>query len=184
MELFPFDDDYVNRLRARDPRTEQHFVSYLRPLLVIKLRRRLPTHADVDDVIQTVFTAVYAALEKDHGPRDGRKLGAWVHGIAANVLSEWYRGNRHVSESLDEAKHDLAGDDDVEASFATRETVERVRRVVESMPRRDADLIRAVFLEERPKDEVCRAFGVDREYLRVLLHRARKRFRDEYGGCG
>jgi RNA polymerase sigma-70 factor (ECF subfamily) len=37
-----------------------------------------------------------------------------------------------------------------------------------------------VFLEERNKDEVCRDFGVDREYLRVLLHRAKQAFKSLY----
>jgi len=35
-------------------------------------------------------------------------------------------------------------------------------------------------LEERDKDEVCRDYGVDREYLRVLLHRAKKSFKSMY----
>jgi RNA polymerase sigma-70 factor (ECF subfamily) len=37
-----------------------------------------------------------------------------------------------------------------------------------------------VFLEERDKDEVCRDFGVDRNYLRVLLHRAKQTFKYHY----
>ena len=42
------------------------------------------------------------------------------------------------------------------------------------------DLLKAVFLEERDRDEVCREFGVDREYLRVLLFRAKQEFKTEY----
>jgi hypothetical protein len=34
-----------------------------------------------------------------------------------------------------------------------------------------------IFFEERDKGEVCEAYGVDREYLRVLLHRAVGRVR-------
>jgi RNA polymerase sigma-70 factor, ECF subfamily len=40
--------------------------------------------------------------------------------------------------------------------------------------------LREVFLEERDKDEVCRDYGVDREYLRVLLHRAKQSFKAGY----
>jgi hypothetical protein len=32
-------------------------------------------------------------------------------------------------------------------------------------------------LDERERDSVCREFGVSRGYLRVLLHRAKQRFR-------
>jgi RNA polymerase sigma-70 factor (ECF subfamily) len=48
------------------------------------------------------------------------------------------------------------------------------------MPPRDRDLLKAVFLDEKERDEVCREFGVDREYLRVLLFRAKQEFKTEY----
>jgi RNA polymerase sigma-70 factor (ECF subfamily) len=32
-------------------------------------------------------------------------------------------------------------------------------------------------MEEKDKDDVCREMGVNREYLRVLLHRAKQTFR-------
>jgi len=35
-------------------------------------------------------------------------------------------------------------------------------------------------LEEKEKDAVCREFGVDRDYLRVLLHRAKDKFKGLY----
>jgi RNA polymerase sigma-70 factor (ECF subfamily) len=41
-------------------------------------------------------------------------------------------------------------------------------------------LLKAVFLDERDRDEVCAEFGVDRDYLRVMLHRAKQEFKAEY----
>ena len=55
-----------------------------------------------------------------------------------------------------------------------------VREILEKLSERDRRLLREVFLEERDKDEVCREFGVDREYLRVLLHRAKQSFKSLY----
>jgi len=40
--------------------------------------------------------------------------------------------------------------------------------------------LREVFLEERDKDAICQDFGVDRDYLRVLLHRAKQAFKAVY----
>ena len=34
-----------------------------------------------------------------------------------------------------------------------------------------------LFVEERDKDDICRSLQIDRGYLRVLLHRAKQRFR-------
>jgi len=42
------------------------------------------------------------------------------------------------------------------------------------MPKKDRELLRAIFLEEKKKTRCARSLGVDREYLRVLVHRAKE----------
>jgi len=59
----------------------------------------------------------------------------------------------------------------------TEQRKTQVRSVLDDLAAKDRLLLEAVFLEERDKDDVCRDFQVDREYLRVLLFRARQRFR-------
>jgi len=54
------------------------------------------------------------------------------------------------------------------------------REILLDLPQRDRSLLKAVFLDERDRDEVCREFAVDRDYLRVLLHRAKQEFKTEY----
>lgn len=61
--------------------------------------------------------------------------------------------------------------------MVTQEYKDVVERALEELPGKDRELLRQVFLHERDKDEVCRDLQVDREYLRVLLHRAKGRFR-------
>jgi DNA-directed RNA polymerase specialized sigma24 family protein len=60
------------------------------------------------------------------------------------------------------------------------ETRARTMRVLASLPARDTEILRAVFIEAEDKDSVASRFGVDREYLRILLHRAIIKFRDAY----
>jgi DNA-directed RNA polymerase specialized sigma24 family protein len=61
-------------------------------------------------------------------------------------------------------------------TYPSSMNVERVKEVLKSLGDRDTALLRAMFVDERSKDEVCREFDVDQDYLRVLLHRARERF--------
>ena len=56
----------------------------------------------------------------------------------------------------------------------------RSRKVLDRLPEKDRRLLHDVFLEEKSKDEICREFGVDRDYLRVLLHRAKQSFKAYY----
>ena len=55
-----------------------------------------------------------------------------------------------------------------------------VYEVLEQLPAKDRQLLRAIFLEEKEKDVVCREMGVDREYLRVLVYRAKDKFKALY----
>ena len=55
-----------------------------------------------------------------------------------------------------------------------------MREALADLPQKEKDLLRWVFFEGRDKDEVCRELNIDRNYLRVLLHRAKNRFRDRY----
>jgi RNA polymerase sigma-70 factor (ECF subfamily) len=64
--------------------------------------------------------------------------------------------------------------------LVTKETAENVRRVLGEMPERDRRILRSLFFEEKDKNEICQDFGVRRDYLRVLVLRAKGRFRDLY----
>jgi len=64
------------------------------------------------------------------------------------------------------------------------ETKLQVRRVLAKLPAKDQKILRAVFFEQRDKNEVCMELGVSREYLRVLLHRAKQQFVAEYKQLG
>jgi RNA polymerase sigma-70 factor (ECF subfamily) len=53
-----------------------------------------------------------------------------------------------------------------------------VRKVLADLPEKDRALLRMVFLEEGDRSAISRHFQVDNDYLRVLLHRAKERFRE------
>ncbi|MGZ5473264.1 MAG: RNA polymerase sigma factor [Thermoanaerobaculia bacterium] len=175
MELFVFGDDYVRRLREGDRETEAHFHAYFRELLLLKLRRRLRTLEAIDEVRQEVFTRCIAHLEQLN---DARKLGAFVNSICNRVLMEYYRAEGRT-ESLEE-QSDIADTSSMDAAFDSARNTARVRRVLETLPQRDAEILRAVFLEEAEKEEICRRFGIERDYLRVLVHRAKEKFKAHY----
>jgi RNA polymerase sigma-70 factor, ECF subfamily len=180
VDLFAFDKAYVERLREGDPQTEQHFVAYFNQLLRIKLRARMLPPETVDDLRQETFIRVISALRHEGGIRQPERFGAYVNSTCNNVLLEFYRSSSRNSP-LDETHTEIADKVlDLEGMLATKESKERVRVILGELPERDRDLLRAIFLEEKEKDEVCHQFGVDRDYLRVLLHRAKDKFKSLY----
>ena len=49
--------------------------------------------------------------------------------------------------------------------------------MLDKLSETDRAVLRKVFLEDRDKDEICHELGIDRDYLRVRVHRALARFR-------
>ena len=176
LQFQAFDRAYVENLCAGDPPTQEHFVAYFTELLRIKLRSRLQSSHAIDDVCQETFARVFAVLRKDGGLRQPERLGAFVNSVCNHVLLEQYRSSSR-SEELPELP--ATGMDALEIVSA-RQIKTKVREILLGLPTRDRDLLKAVFLDERDRDEVCREFGVEREYLRVLLHRAKQEFKVEY----
>jgi RNA polymerase sigma-70 factor (ECF subfamily) len=177
LDLFPFDKLYVDRLRDGDASTEQHFAAYFGQILNIMLRARYLSPERVDDVRQETLARVITALRREGGIRQPERFGAFVNSVCKNVLREqlrdWQR-IRPIEQGQLEPPDKVV---DLERALISEETKDKVREILAEMRQRDRDLLRAIFLEEKEKDEICREFGVDREYLRVLLHRAKERFR-------
>jgi RNA polymerase sigma-70 factor, ECF subfamily len=176
-----FDGAYVQRLRASDPDTERHFVSYFKDLLRIKLRSRLRSRQLVEDACQETFLRVFKALRSGEEIRNPERLGAYVNTVCDHVLLELYRSEKRHSPVSDASVADIEDDVPVvEDRLVDAERRALVRRVIDDLPELDRRLMRALFVDEREKDDVCREFKVDRSYLRVLLHRAKLRFRALY----
>jgi len=180
VEFFSFDESYLQRLRGGDFPTEQHFVDYFGQLLLIKLRSRLRSSQTVDDIRQETFVRVLKAV-RTGGVRSAEGLGSFVNSICNNVLQEHYRSSARSVSSQDETPLDPPDTSiDLDGMLVAKQTREQVRHTLSMLSEKDRRLLRAIFFEEKDKDEICTDFGVDRDYLRVLLHRAKQSFRTLY----
>ncbi len=181
MQFTSFNAGYVESLCAGAPQAQEHFVGYFTELLHLKLRSRLQSAHAIEDVRQETFARVLSVVRKDGGLREPERLGAFVNTVCNHVLFEHYRSSGR-NESLDEeGRPELAakGADALEIA-AAGQIKDKVREILLDLDPRDRSLLQAVFIDERDRDQVCREYGVDRDYLRVLLHRAKQEFKTEY----
>ena len=177
---FSFDSDYVRRLVAGDPDTERHFTDYFGDLLTLKLRSRLRSAAQVEDARQETFVRVLTTLKQKRALATPESLGAFVNGVCNNVLLETYRGAGRHDQLDDNADGPETPAPSAEWRVLKGEERTRVRAVMADLPEKDRELLRWLFFEDRSKDEVCQELNVDRDYLRVLFHRAKQRFRERF----
>jgi RNA polymerase sigma-70 factor (ECF subfamily) len=182
LEFFAFDASYVERLRSGDAHIEGHFVTYFSELIRLKLRSRLNSKEAIEDIRQETFMRVLALLRAEEGLRQPDRLGPFVNSVCNHVLLEHYRSQKRVTATIDdETEATIAGREPSALSLLEAKDTERVvRQILNELTERDRRLLQAVLLDERDKDEVCAEFGISREYLRVLLHRAKQSFKSFY----
>ena len=176
MDFYQFDENYLHRLEAGDPAVESHFVSYFSELILIKLRRRFLSSQIINDVRQETFVRVLSALRSERRIQHPERLGAFVNSVCNNVLSELYRSDSRY-QTLDDLPTEPADKAiDLDGQLVNDEIKVKIQKVFGHLSAKDRNVLRAVLLEERDKDEICRELGVTKDYLRVLLYRAKQQF--------
>ena len=179
VETVVFDEDYIRRLAAGDPLVERHFCAYFGELVLIKLRGRVRSRELIEDIRQDTFFRVLKNI-RANGVDHPERLGAYVLAVCNNVMLEFFRSESRFSEMDEESQMVRDGRPGADETFVTAERKQQVLKILDELPEKDGELLRMVFIDEADKDGVCRRFGVDRAYLRVLLHRARGRFKELY----
>lgn len=179
VDFYSFDEEYLRRLGAHDPATEAHFIAYFSERLRITLRARGVDVSTIEDVRQETFCRVWVAIQSG-SVNNPQGFGAYVYSVCKNVLSESRRDdsrNQHDSLEFNDVPDEKLG---LEELIQLQEHGELVRAILDQLPERDRHLLQARFFEDRDNEEVCGDFGVDRDYLRVLFHRAINKFGELY----
>jgi RNA polymerase sigma-70 factor (ECF subfamily) len=179
-----FDAEYVQRLKEGDTAVEDHFASYFTKVLVLKLRSRLRSPELIEDIRQETLLRVLQILRHKGGVEHPERFGAFVNSVSNNVLMEFCRTERRLDPMDEHIREPEDTTVDMDAPLINLDTRRQVQRVLDELPEKDRRLLAAVYLQEREKSEICRRQKVDPDYLRVLLHRAKGRFRKAYTEMG
>jgi len=173
-----FDADYLDRLASADSAIERHFSLYFGDLLSLKLRVRIRSAQLIEDIRQETLLRVLQIV-RTRGVDHPERFGAFVSAVCNNVLMEQVRAeSRHDHwESEPEITDDSV---DLDAPLVTQQRRRQVETVLADLTEKAPNPLRAFFLEDRDPVDLCRQYRVSEEYLRVLLHRAKSRFRSMY----
>jgi RNA polymerase sigma-70 factor, ECF subfamily len=172
-----FDERYIRGLQNKDRETEDHLIaSFSKPILV-KLQSRLRSPALAQDARQETFLRILTYFRSGKSLANPASLPGFVHAVCHNVALEFLRVHTRHDQLPENAPEPVDPGHDPESQMISAERKTIVRRLLEELNPKDRELLRRVLLEEEDKDTVSKEFGVDRGYLRVLLHRARLKFK-------
>jgi RNA polymerase sigma-70 factor (ECF subfamily) len=172
-----FDEDYLRALRERRADAENYLISYFSRPIKLKLRARLRSPELIEDVSQETFLRVLTHFRSGKTLKDPGSLPGFVHGVCNIVALEFLRKHTRQDQIPESVQEPADSRLSPESRMVTEERKELVRRVLSELSEKDRQLLKRVFLEEEDKNSVCDQLHVDRGYLRVLLFRARRRFK-------
>lgn len=153
-----------------DERFAELFERSHRPLLAYALRR-VSDPADAADVVAETFLVAWRRL--DDVP-DGEAARPWLFGVARRVLANLYRGERRRDALADRLREQLT-DVVVDPDESDAPAFSALRR----LPDADQEVLRLVAWEQLARDEIALVLGISRAAVRVRLHRARRRLREQ-----
>lgn len=134
-----------------------------------------PHPDDRADLVQEIAAQLWRAFP---GYDAGRSFSTWMYRIALNVAISSLRSRRHDRHSvpLDEAMHDVPGDQD------DHETAEQLRLLRRYIDRQDP-LNRALlllYLEDRSHREIAEILGISEGNVATKISRLKQRIRDDF----
>lgn len=133
---------------------------------------------DVDDIVQETLTRFLLA-GRDRKIHNPEAIGAFVHGICRNVVSEYRRRNLRNAPMPEIVPEPPARGLPESDAFELRQAV---AHGLDQLSDRDRRVLRAFYLEDQSRAEILRQMGLTDENLRVVLFRAKERFRAIYLG--
>ncbi len=179
MESFQFDERYINGLRSRDPEIEAHFVAFFKMPIWLKARRQLRAPDMAEDAAQETVLRVLRYLRSGQELKFPERLPAFVQSVCHNVTLEMLRAKGRYRQVAENSPDPVDSRCNLDLQIVTAERKRMVWEVLAQLPEKDRELLRLAMMEDADKLEVCRRLGVKQQYLRVLLFRARQRFRTE-----
>jgi RNA polymerase sigma-70 factor (ECF subfamily) len=156
-----------------DPSTLERYRLKLRYKVAYHLGSSCP---DVDDVVQETMVRFFRALRTEK-VRSPESTAAFLSGICNNVIHEYKRRLR--KEPLSEPGL-AAYEKPSEQGADVVELRQVIGLVMAQLGPKECDILRAFYLEERDKSEICRTMGLSDIQFRVALFRAKEKFREIY----
>jgi len=164
------------------PRTSMDLDEPSLDRLRLKLRYKVLYHvghncADVDDLVQESLTRFLRAEQRQQ-IRNTEEFGAFLNGVCRNVILEYRRRvKREPTIDPDIPIPDAGVRPDAEI-FEMRDAIDNGLR---ELAERDRTILRSLYLEGKEKEEICKEWGMTDAQFRVVLFRAKERFRRVYG---
>lgn len=172
-----FDDEYLQALANGDPLVENDLILTFTKPLQMRLRAHLFSLQAVEDACQEVMLRVFTYFRSGKTLRNSASLPGFIFAVCNKVILETFRALKRDGQNPDALSILMDSRPDPENETIASERRESLLRVLAELSNKDQDLLWRVCLNEEDRNTVCESYQVTRDQLRLLLYRARARFK-------
>jgi RNA polymerase sigma-70 factor (ECF subfamily) len=171
------DSSLVMAITQGSNRQDQLYLRYRRPLLQVFLQRRIARDV-AQDLLQRTFLQAIKKIRAE-GLEDPSKLGGYLYRTACNLATAYWRGELARRRDMDTEL--LANLRDETLSLEERVDHELLAKCVRTLMMhlpmaRDREVLLRFYINEEPKDSICRSLDLSDLQFNQVLWRARQRF--------
>jgi RNA polymerase sigma factor (sigma-70 family) len=167
----------VERIRDRDPSAMEELYKMFSTGIRFLLYRQLGPQ-DLDDKVHDVFVIITEAICNGE-LREPERLMGYVHTVvrrqvASHIDRAIHLRRNRVDVDFQESVSDKRPDPEREA--INRENLGLAMRVLQSIPKRDREVLTRFYLNEESVDEICQNMDLSETQFRLIKSRAKARF--------
>ncbi|HLI83301.1 MAG TPA: sigma-70 family RNA polymerase sigma factor [Bryobacteraceae bacterium] len=169
--------EVVERIRRGDPSGLAELYQVFSKGVRFFLYRQLGPR-DLDDKLHDVFVIVAQAIQRGD-LRDPERLMGYVRTVIRRQVAG------HIEEAIQERRNhaDLEGTliladhhPDPERGAIEKQNDELAMRILQSIGKRDREVLTRFYLDEQPPERICREMGLTETQFRLIKSRAKARF--------
>jgi len=179
--------ELVEKAKSDDTAFEILYNFYF-PRIYGYIYKRVGRREEAEDIVSTTFLKVFCNMKKYQAR--GFSFGAWVYKVATNNLIDYYR---HAGRRLEASYDDKFDNDETQQSVGpidpgdnpeveTDRNLDKtlVHKALKDLPDKDQRILHLKYFAELSSEEIALALQTSENNVRVLSHRALKKFHTTY----
>jgi len=174
--------DLVGRIKAGEQQAEGELVERYSRCVMIIIRREVGNTAVVDDLYQETFWIILEKIRRGD-VREPEKLAGFVCSVARNCVIHYFRcaaRQKSLTETEEAVRLPHPAPDQLK-ELLQKEKADLVWQVLKEMPNeRDIQALLRFYIAEEEKEQICADLSLTKSQFNLVLHRARKRYKELY----
>jgi RNA polymerase sigma-70 factor (ECF subfamily) len=169
--------ELVERIRGGDPSAMEDLYRIFSRGIRFYLCRQLGPQ-DLDDKVHDIFLIITQSIQKGE-LRDPERLMGYVRTIVRRQVAAHIDGVVQARRNYADMEFGMTLTDhqpNPERTLIDRQNTQLAKRILNSLHKRDREVLIRFYLEEQPPEQICQEMDLSETQFRLIKSRAKARF--------